>query len=133
MLKPTFLNICISIFFKYVLFYILLMVINDDFQLLQINNIKNGQDLFYYLWIVLFFPVVDIILFALPIYFSFNAKKHINYVLYIIPILTIEYFIYAYFTSQKIINQDAFFKVIISFILLLVLFHKTIRLKFIES
>ncbi|GAA4161058.1 hypothetical protein GCM10022217_26110 [Chryseobacterium ginsenosidimutans] len=133
MLKPTFLNICISIILKYLIFYILLMVINNEFKLLQINNIRNGQDLFYYLWIVLFFPIVDIILFATPLYFGFKAKKSLIFVASIIIILLIEYIIYAYFTSQKMINQDALFKILISSITLLIFFHKTIRSKFTEA
>lgn len=109
------------------------MVVNNEFKLLQINNIKNGQDLFYYLWIVLFFPLVDIILFATPLYFSFKAKRFLIFVSSIIIILLIEYIIYAYFTSQKMFNQDALFKMLISLITLLVFFHKTIRSKFTES
>lgn len=108
-------------------------MINNEFKLLQINNIKNGQDLFYYLWIVLFFPIVDMILFATPLYFSFKAKKILNFVISIIAILLFEYFIYAYFTSQKILNQDAFLKVIISIIVLLAFFYKTIKSKFTNS
>jgi ABC-type Na+ efflux pump permease subunit len=131
MLKPTFLNICISIILKYLIFYILLMIINDEFKLLQVNNIKNGQDLFYYLWIVLFFPIVDMILFATPLYYSLRAKSLFS-VLGIVTILVIEYFIYAYFTSQKVFNQDAFLKMIISMIVLIIFFHKTIKSKFID-
>ncbi len=130
MLKPTFSNICISIILKYLIFYILIMVINNEFKLLQVSNIRNGQDLFYYLWIVLFFPIVDMILFATPIYFSFRANKSLNFIISIIAILLFEYFIYAYFTSQKLFNRDAFFKVIISIIVLLVFFYKNIALKF---
>jgi hypothetical protein len=130
MLKPTFSNICISIILKYLIFYILIMVINNEFKLLPVSNIRNGQDLFYYLWIVLFFPIVDMILFATPIYFSFRANKSLNFIISIIAILLFEYFIYAYFTSQKLFNREAFFKVIVSIIVLLVFFYKNIDLKF---
>jgi hypothetical protein len=98
MIELTKLNICISIILKYLIFYILLMFINKEFQLLEFNNIKNGQDLFFFLWIVLFFPILDIILFAIPLYFSLKAKTLI-FVISIIIILLIEYLIYAYFTS----------------------------------
>lgn len=108
------------------------MLLNKEFKLLQISNIKNGQDLFFYLWIVLFFPVVDMLLFAIPLYFSLRTKKTLNFVISIIAILLVEYFVYAYFTSQKLINRDALLKVIVSIIVILTLFYKTIRLKFTE-
>lgn len=125
MLKPTFLNIFINILLKYIIFYILLMIINNEFKLLQINNIKNGTDLFYCLWIVLFFPIVDMILFATPLYLGLKSKKLLNFILIVIIVFLIEYFIYAYFTSQKLVNRDAYFKVVISIILLGIFFYKT--------
>jgi hypothetical protein len=130
MLKPTFLNICFSIFLKYLIFYLLLMAINNEFKLLQFSNIRNGQDLFYYLWLVLFFPIVDIILFSIPVYFSLKIKTAIGFSLVIGLILFLEYSIYAYFTSQKTFNKDALIKTFISIILLLLFFYKHIALKF---
>lgn len=34
------------------------MIVNNEFKLLQVNNIKNGQDLFYYLWIFAYAIVI---------------------------------------------------------------------------
>lgn len=130
MKKPTYLNICINIFLKYLIFYLFLMILNDDFKLLQLNNIRNGEDLFYYIWIVLFFPILDIILFSAPLYFSFKIKKGTYFILSILLIIFIEYFLYAYFTSQKVLNQDAFLKIIISIALLFTLFYRDIFNKF---
>jgi hypothetical protein len=129
MLQPNKLSICISIILKYFIFYIMLMFINKEFKLLEFNNIKNGQDLFYYLWIVLFFPILDMILCVIPLYFSFKSKRLI-FVISIFFILLIEYLLYAYFTSQKLIDRDAFLKVIINIFLLYVFFYKVIQLKF---
>lgn len=133
MLKPTYLNICISIFLKYFIFYAFLMVLNDDFKLLQVNNIRNGQDLFYYMWIVLFFPILDIMLFSVPLYFSLKIKKRAYFILSIVLIILIEYFLYAYFTSQKALNQDAFIKILISIVLLFCLFYRVIFNKLKEN
>ena len=124
MIELTKLNICISIILKYLIFYILLMFINKEFQLLEFNNIKNGQDLFFFLWIVLFFPILDIILFAIPLYFTLKAKTLI-FVISIIVILLIEYLIYAYFTSQKLFALDSLLKVIVNILLLFIFFYKT--------
>jgi C4-dicarboxylate transporter len=109
------------------------MVTNKEFKLLQLSNIRNGEDLFYYLWLVLFFPIVDMILFSIPLYFSLKTKKTLIFLIGIIAILLIEYFAYTYFTSQKLINRDAFLKVIINAFLLTLFFYKTIRLKFTEA
>lgn len=133
MLKPTFLNIFFNVFLKFLIFYLLLMVTNKEFKLLQLSNIRNGEDLFYYLWLVLFFPIVDMILFSIPLYFSLKTKKTLIFLIGIIAILLIEYFAYTYFTSQKLINRDAFLKVIINAFLLTLFFYKTIRLKFTEA
>lgn len=128
MLKPIYLNICISILFKCLIFYVVLMVINNDFRALQISNIRNGQDLFYYLFLLLFFPLVDIMVFSLPLLFIFRIRKALIFTLAILLLLSVEYFIYAYATSQKIINRDAFIKIAISFISLLVVFYRPVRL-----
>ena len=132
-MKPTFLNVCGYLFLRCIIFYCVLMIVNNDFKLLQLSNIKNGQDLFYYLWIVLFFPVVDIFLFSIPIYFSLKIKNVISFILVIGLILLIEYSIYAYFTSQFFFNKDAFIKIIISGILLWVFFYKHIISMFKEN
>lgn len=132
MLQLNKLNICVSIILKYFIFYILLMFINKEFKLLEISNVKNGQDLFYYLWVVLFFPILDMILFAIPLYFSFKAKIFI-FVISTFVILLIEYLLYAFFTSQKLIDRDAFLKIIINVFVLYFFFYKVIRLKFTES
>lgn len=129
MFKPTFLNICISIFLSYLTFFALTLIINHDYKVLKFENIKNGQDLFLYLWIVLFFPILDIILFAAPIYFSFKLKKIFTFILAIIAIYMIEYFIYVYFTSQKLRDVDGFQKGIIGLIVFFVSFYRSILSK----
>jgi uncharacterized membrane protein YdjX (TVP38/TMEM64 family) len=106
------------------------MIINNEFKLLQISNIKNGTDLFYYLWIVLFFPIVDMVLFATPLYFGLKTKKPLSFIIIITITLLIEYFIYAYFTSQKLVNRDALFKIIVSLIIIFIFFYKSILIKF---
>lgn len=124
MLKPTFLNICISIFIKYLIFYVFLMIANNSYKVLNFNNIRNGQDAFYYLWIMLFFPILDMIIFSTPLYYSFKLKNKYLFTVLIIGILFIEYFIYAYFTSQKTYSFDGLMKVIIALLVLLIFFYK---------
>ncbi len=131
MIKPTFLNICIFLFTKCIVFYFFLMIANNDFTMLKgIFHIKNGKDLFYYLWIVLVFPILDIVFFSLPIYYSLKKKK--IWLSVIFACFIIEYLLFVY-SKKNILNIDAAVNFIISVILLLLFFYKTIRSKFTES
>lgn len=75
---------------QYVIFYTVLMFLNNDFRLLQINAIQNGIDFFYYLWIILFFPIVDMLLFSVPIDRIFSIKSVYNFFVVMILILLLE-------------------------------------------
>lgn len=129
MLKPSFLNVCIFWFAKCIIFYFFLMIINNEFKLLQINNIRNGQDLFYYLWMVLVFPILDIIFFSFPIYYSLKKGKVWLSVIFICFI--IEYILFVY-SKKRILNTDAIANFIISIIVFFLFFHKMIRSKFVN-
>ncbi len=130
MLKPNYINICFYLFIKSIIFYLLLMVVNNDFTMLKsVLDTKKWQDFFFNIWIILFFPLIDIVLFSIPLYLSFNIKKEVYFILSIFIILFLEYLIYIYFTSQKIMDIDAFFKVVISLILLVGIFYRTIKNK----
>ena len=128
MFNLNFKNIIISIFIKTLIFYIILMISNNDFRILQLSNVKNGLDLFYFLWILLFFPIIDIILFSVPLFYVFRIKNYLYFFAIFLVIMSAEYFIYAYFTSQKAINQDASLKVLVSFMTLFLFFYKRIKL-----
>lgn len=131
MIKPTFLNICIFLFTKCIVFYFFLMIANSDFTMLKgIFHIKNGKDLFYYLWIVLVFPILDIVFFSLPIYYSLKKKK--IWLSVIFACFIIEYLLFVY-SKKNILNIDAIVNFIISVALLGIFFYKAIRIKFTES
>ena len=129
MLKTTFKNILVYIFIKYVLFYIFLMFKNNDFSFLKLNALKTGQDWFYYLWLFLFLPVISMILFSAPLYFTFKVKKAIYFIIFISMILVAEYFLYTYFASQANL-MNGVYNGIISLLLLLLFFSKQISLIF---
>ena len=126
MLKPIFINVCISIFLSFIIFLGFRMIINEDYKLLEFNSIRNTQNLFYYLWIVLFFPIIDIVLFSVPLYFSLKIKNKLAMIISLLCIFIIEYFIYVYFTSQKTFDEDGLHKVIISILIFTFFFYKTI-------
>jgi hypothetical protein len=100
MAKPSILNILSFWLVKYVAFYILLMFKNDNYALLRVDEIQNGDDLFYYLWLFLFLPVVCMLIFSVPLYLSLRVKKWAYLALIITAILIAEYFLYTWLASQ---------------------------------
>ena len=128
MLRPNFINVCISVFVSSIIFLIIPMIMDGDYRLLEFNNIRNGQDLFYYLWIVMFFPIIDIILFSLPLYFGLKIKNKFLVAISLFTIFSIEYFIYVYFTSHQVFDEDGLQKVIISMIIFAIFFYKSLRM-----
>lgn len=129
MLRPTFINILLFIFVKYLLFYIFLMFKNNDYSLIQIGSLKNSQDVFYYFWIFLFLPIVNIIFFSAPIYFTFKVKSRIYFILLIGGVLVAEYFLYTYFASQADL-MNGVYNGIISLLLLFLFFFRHLGLIF---
>ncbi len=126
MLKASVKNILLYILLKYLLFYVFIMFKNNDFRLLHFYNLKNGEDWFYYLWIVLFMPVVSMILFSAPIYFSFKLKNAVYFILAIVTIIVAEYFVYVFFNSQRHIDMYGVYNGIISLFFFNLLFFKPI-------
>ena len=129
MSRPIFKNIVLFFFVKYILFYIFLMLKNNDYTLIQISNLRNGDDVFYYLWLFLFLPVVCSILFSAPIYFTFKVKNGIYFILLLSAILIAEYFLYTYFASQADL-MNGVYNGIISLLVLILFFFKHISLIF---
>lgn len=123
MLKPTVLNILLFWLAKYIALYIFLMFKNGNYALLKVHELKNGEDLFYYLWLFLFLPVVCMIVFSAPMYLSFKVKKLIYYVLIMMVILLAEYFLYTWLASQANL-MNGLYNGIISVVFLLLFFRK---------
>ncbi len=133
MLRPVFKNILLFFFVKYLLFYILLMFKNNDYSLVQLNKLRNFQDVFYYLWIFLFLPITCVIIFSAPIYFSFKLKNELLFVTLVVTVFVAEYFIYVYFTSNKYLDVNGIYNGILSFILFFLFFRNYIFPKFKEG
>jgi hypothetical protein len=125
MAKPSILNILSFWLVKYVAFYILLMFKNDNYALLKVNEIQNGEDLFYHLWLFLFLPVVCMLIFSVPLYFSLRVKKWAYLALIITAILIAEYFLYTWLASQtNLIN--GVYNGIFSLLFLLLFFFRRV-------
>jgi hypothetical protein len=126
MLKATFKNILLFILLKYLIFILSAMIFTGNYKLLEIQNIKTAEDLFYYLWLVFFFPVVAMIFFSCPLYFSFRIKSHFLFVFCIAGIFLSEYLVYVYFTSAQYFNMKGVLNLILSITFFFFLFHREI-------
>jgi len=129
MLRPALRNILIFFFVKYFLFYVFLMFKNKDYTFIEINSLRNFEDLFYYLWVFLFLPVVCCLIFSAPIYFAFKIKNEIYFGLLMGAIFIGEYFLYTYYASQSDLTNGVY-NGIISVLLFALLFYKKIKLLF---
>lgn len=128
MLKPSFRNILLYLLTKYIVFYVFMMFKNNDFYFVN-PGIRNGADLFYYLWIFLFLPVVCMFIFTVPLYFVFKKKNTIYFTLIIIVFLVVEYFIYTYFASQANL-MNGLYNEVVSLLMLFIFFFRHINLIF---
>ncbi len=120
-------KVVLFFFVKYVLFYILMMFKNNDFSLIQLNRLRNSGDLFYYCWTFLFYPILCIVLFSLPIYYAIKSKKIIYFIPLLSLVLVTEYTIYTYLDSQLDL-MNGVYNGGISLVVFILVFYKQIRL-----
>ena len=130
MLKPRYVNILLYLLLKYIVVFVVFMFATNNFKMLQIGGIRNGGDLFYYLWMVLFFPVLEMILFSVPLFLALKIKRWIYFFAVIILIIVAEYFSYVYFTSEKHINIKGVYIELIGLVVFCLCFFRTINLIF---
>jgi len=127
MLKPNVAGIIAYFFIKYTAFYILLMLLNNNYSFIRIDKLRNVSDIFYYLFLFLFLPISMCLLFIAPLYFSFKLKNLFSFAIIFIAILLLEYFLYTYLASQT--NAlNGFYNMLISTVIFAVFFYKKIRL-----
>jgi hypothetical protein len=129
MFKPSIKNIILFFFLKYLLFYVFMMIKNNDYTLIDIKSLRNEGDLFFYLWIFFFLPVVCSILFFAPIYFAFRVKSKVYFILLISGVFICEYLLYTYYASQTDLINGVY-NAILSLLVLLLFFFKSISLIF---
>jgi len=99
---------------------------NNDYRLFELDNLKGGHTFTYFLLVMLPYPLINMVLFCVPIYFSFRAKSIAYFILYICIFLIAEYFVYIFFTSGKHIDMIGVYNAIISVGLLFLFFYKQI-------
>jgi hypothetical protein len=73
-MKPSYLAVVLALVTKYFLLYLLLMGKNHDYYFLA-PGIRNGEDLLYYLWLLLSLPVFEVLCFSAPLYWALMAPN----------------------------------------------------------
>jgi len=128
MLRPNFSNIILCLLIKYLAFYAFMMIKNDEYRLLEAENLKEGHSLAYFFYVMLPLPILCMLLFSAPIYYSFRLKKSVYFFSVIPAVLVAEYFLYVFFTTDKHIDMNGIYNAIFSVLFLLVFFFKKISL-----
>ena len=131
-MKISIRKILLFMMLKYLVFYIFMMFKNSNYALIEIGDLNSFGDIFYYLWIFLFLPIVCFVLFSVPIYYSFS-KRNLNFFLLInAGILIAEYILYTFLASESNLF-NGMFNAIISLLCFPVIFWKEIRELFVEK
>ncbi len=125
MLKPNFINIFFYFFLKYIVFYVFMMFRNNDFTLIQINELRGFNDWFFYLWMFLFLPIVCSIVFGIPLFYIFKAKNAVYFTALVSVLIVAEYLLYTYFASQLDLT-NGIYNAVLSVLFLLIFFFKAI-------
>lgn len=129
MLKVNFINIVFFFVVKYIVFYIFMMFKNNDFTLIQVNELKGFNDWFFYLWMFLFLPVVCSIIFGIPLYFMFKLKSSIYFIALVGVLVIAEYFLYTNFASQLDLT-NGIYNGLLTLLFFILFFYKQIALLF---
>jgi hypothetical protein len=102
-----------------------MMFKNDNYALIQIDELQSLQDLFYYLWIFLFLPIFTFLILALPIKIALEKPKKLVWLFFLI--LTIEFIIYTYLASQTNYS-NGILNLLISLFIFILVFYKEISM-----
>jgi len=128
-MKASYKNLILFIIIKYIIFYLFLMVKNNNYGLLKLFEMKNFEDFVYYFFIFLFLPTVYIILFLLPLHYIFKLKKPLYFITLISVIFLLEYGIYTYLASTSNFT-NGMYNALIGLLIFCFMFGKKIKEKF---
>lgn len=117
---------------KYFVFYVFMMFKNSNYALIEIGELKSIEDVFYYIFLFSFLPIVCFALFSAPIYYSFSKRNLNIFILVNVGILIGEFIIYTYLASQ--LNwYNGMFNAIISLLCFPLVLWKEIRELFVKK
>lgn len=128
MFKPTFSNVLWFLFTKYIVFYFLLMILNNDYRLLEWENLKGGHTITYFILVMSPYLLINMLLFSAPVYFSFRLMNAVYFILAIGAIIVAEYFVYLLYTSENHVAIRGVYNGAITLLFFILFFFKSIRL-----
>jgi hypothetical protein len=73
-MKPSYLVVALSLYTKYFLLFLFLMGKNHIYYFVA-PGIRDGADLFYYLWLLLSLPTLEVLCFSAPLYWALTARN----------------------------------------------------------
>jgi hypothetical protein len=126
-MQPTISRIICYALLKYLLFYIVIMFINENYFLISIFKLKNLADFIYYFFLFSALPILYILLFAAALHFAFRYKTHILILIFIL-ISCLEYVIYTYAASPSD-YWNGIYNFIISTIAFYLLFNRYLKIR----
>ena len=130
MLQPTIRHVVLYFLLKYLLFYAGNIVYQGSYKWLDLSNLKSGQDVFYWLWVFGFLPVVSILLFAVPLSLILRLSRPVSFSCALAGFAVVDYAFYVFLNSQKPLDAYGFYHEIIGLAVLAFLFHGRIRAVF---
>ena len=122
------------------LFYASNIVYQGSYQWLDLSDLQSGQDVFHWLWMFGFLPVVRIVLFAVPlslillillilllILLILRLSRPVSFGCALAEFVVVDYAFYVFFNSQKPVGAHGLWHEIIGLAVLGLLFHGRIR------
>lgn len=109
-------SIVLFVFLKYIVFFVFLMVLRDDYRLFS-SGLIDGLTFFAIFMLPL--PGLMALIFTYPLFYVFRLRKLVFFILATIGILCLEYFIYTAFAStQDLMNgvYNGLISVVLGFI-----------------
>lgn len=124
MAKVNFFHIVLSIFLKYILYYVIFIVINYDIR--NVSTTVNLEGILYTVLILLPLPLINILLFSIPLYYSFRIKLGYAAIIWL-SVLVAEYYIFTRLTSQRLVDKYGLLNALISLAVLLIAINKVLQ------
>lgn len=124
-MKSLFLKIVLFLFIGYIIFFSGIYIFNKEAKFISIDDLKKGEDFFYFFWIFIIPFIIEILIVGFPIYFSFEKFLSNKTSFYLI--ISIAFFL-NFLLYKWVFNEVgiALIRVLINMILFVIFFRKKI-------
>ena len=125
MLRPKLVNIVLYFFIKGFIFYLVLMLLNNDFSRMSSQDIKNKEVFSSLFQFFLLMPLVCSLFLAAPLYYLFKIKNALLFTLLLLIFFIIEFIVTSYVASMFHISNNVY-SIVFGVFIILILFYKSI-------